>query len=182
MRFNPVEITDKKGRLWVLRNAEPDDAIALIEVLKQTAKETPFLLREPEEVTFTPEQEAQFIQSCLDDPKGLLLVAVHEGGLAGSCSLFPAGPFQRVSHRCEAAIALLEAFQGAGLGEHMMRNLLQAGASLGYEQAELEVIADNAPAIALYEKLGFVKHGTFPNRMKYKDGSYAHALWMMKTL
>ena len=50
------------------------------------------------------------------------------------------------------------------------------------EQAELEVIADNKNAIALYEALGFVKYGQFPNNMKYADGTYADAIWMMKKL
>ena len=52
----------------------------------------------------------------------------------------------------------------------------------GYEQVELEVISDNVGAIALYKKLGFEKYGSFPNNMKYQDGKYADADWMMKRL
>ena len=48
---------------------------------------------------------------------------------------------------------------------------------MGYEQAELEVIADNVNAIALYEKMGFKKYGTFLNSVKYADAEF-----MMKTL
>ena len=33
-----------------------------------------------------------------------------------------------------------------------------------------------------YEKLGFEKHGTFPDNMKFADGSYMDAYWMMKKL
>ena len=50
------------------------------------------------------------------------------------------------------------------------------------EQAELEVISDNQNAIALYKSLGFEKYGTFPNNIKYSDGTYANADWMMKQL
>ena len=42
--------------------------------------------------------------------------------------------------------------------------------------------AENKNAILLYEKLGFIKYGTFPNDMKYADGSYSDAYWMMKKL
>ena len=52
----------------------------------------------------------------------------------------------------------------------------------GYEQAELEVISDNQRAIALYRSLGFEKYGTFPDNVRYSDGTYADADWMMKKL
>ena len=64
----------------------------------------------------------------------------------------------------------------------MLETVLDIAKKMGYEQAELEVIADNKPAIALYEKLGFKIYGTFPNNMKYADGSYADTYWMMKKL
>lgn len=64
----------------------------------------------------------------------------------------------------------------------MMETALQEAKKMGYEQAELEVISDNANAIALYEKMGFKKYGTFPNSVKYSDGRYADAEFMMKTL
>ena len=34
----------------------------------------------------------------------------------------------------------------------------------------------------MYEKLGFEKFGTFPDNMKYADGTYMDANWMMKKL
>ena len=39
-----------------------------------------------------------------------------------------------------------------------------------HEQVELEVVSSNKNAIALYQKLGFQKYGTFPNNMRYSDG------------
>ena len=64
----------------------------------------------------------------------------------------------------------------------MLETVLDIAEKTGYEQAELEVIADNKSAIALYEKLGFKIYGTFPDNMKYPDGSYVDAYWMMKKL
>lgn len=32
------------------------------------------------------------------------------------------------------------------------------------------------------DQLGFKKYGTFPDNMKYEDGSYVDAYWMMKKL
>ena len=64
----------------------------------------------------------------------------------------------------------------------MLETVLQVAKELGYEQAELEVAASNKNAIALYEKMGFQVYGTFPNNMKYQDGTYVDCHWMMKKL
>ena len=42
--------------------------------------------------------------------------------------------------------------------------------------------ADNKNAIALYEKLGFKQYGCFPDNMKYSNGKYADAYWLMRKL
>ena len=56
-------IKDKKDREIILRNAEEDDAEKLIDYLKITAAETPFLIREPDEITLSIKQEQEFIKT-----------------------------------------------------------------------------------------------------------------------
>ena len=68
MYYSPTNIQDKLGRTIVLRSAGPEDAEDLICYLKATSAETPYLLREPEEVTITPEQEVSFLKGILDSP------------------------------------------------------------------------------------------------------------------
>lgn len=182
MKFEAIEIKDKLGRTIVLRSAEIADAEALIEYLKITTGETPYLIREPEEVTITLEQEKRFIESKIDAERELMLVATIDGKHIGNCSLMSLAPYKRYAHRCEVAIALYQEYCGCGIGKAMMQTVLDVAKELGYEQAELEVISDNKSAIAMYEKLGFEKYGNFPNNMKYSDGSYADANWMMKRL
>lgn len=182
MRFEPVEFRDKTGRTVILRNAEPTDAEELIRFLKTTTSETPFLIREPDEVTLTLEQEENFLQSILESEKNLMLIAVADGKHIGNCSLMPLDGFRRYAHRCEVAIALYQEYCGCGIGKKMLQTVLDAAKALGFEQAELEVISNNEAAIRLYEHLGFKKYGSFPNNMKYADGSYASADWMMKKL
>lgn len=64
----------------------------------------------------------------------------------------------------------------------MLNTILSVARELGYEQVELEVATNNTSAVALYKKLGFQTCGTFPDNMKYADGSYTDVLWMMKKL
>ncbi|MFO7698719.1 MAG: GNAT family N-acetyltransferase, partial [Anaerolineae bacterium] len=48
-----------------------------------------------------------------------------------------------------------------GIGEALLAALIDLGENwLGLTRLELEVYTDNAPAIALYQKLGFVIEGT----------------------
>ena len=182
MHKSITTIKDKQDREIILRSAEEKDAESLLDFLKITAAETPFLLREPDEIALSIEQEQDFIKAKKDSENEILLIAEIEGKHIGNCSLMSVGGFRRYRHRCEIAIALYQEYCGLGIGKAMLEMLLNIAKQVGYEQAELEVIANNKSAIALYEKLGFQKYGTFPNNMKYADGSYADAYWMMKKL
>lgn len=182
MIFKPLKVTDKTGYEVILRNAEINDVENLLRFLKITTSETPYLIREPDEVTLTLEQEQNFIQRIVDSDRELLLVAIIDGKHIGNCSLMGIGEYRRYRHRCSVAIALYQEYCGRGIGKIMLQNVLKTAKEIGYEQAELEVIADNKNAIALYENLGFEKYGHFPNNMKYNNGKYADAYWMMKKL
>jgi len=59
-------------------------------------------------------------------------------------------------------IAVLPEFRRRGTGEALTRALLAAARELALDRLLLEVRASNAPAIALYEKLGFSPLGVRP--------------------
>ena len=126
--------------------------------------------------------EYGFLNLATDDERELMLVAFIDGKHIGNCSLMRIAPYKRYNHRCDVAIALYKEYCGCGIGKAMLQTILDVAKSVGYEQAELEVMAENKDAIAMYEKLGFQKLGTFPDNMKYADGSYMDAYWMMKKL
>lgn len=180
MLFAEKEIRTKDGQVAIIRNARTEDAAALLRYLKTTASETPYLMREPEEITLTLEQEENFIKHQMESEKDLMLVALLNGRHIGNCSMSSLGAYQRYSHRCSVAIALYKEFCGLGLGRQMMQAILEEARNCGYEQAELEVVSENQNAIALYESLGFEKYGTHRNNMKYKNGCYADAYLMVK--
>ena len=182
MICKPMKVIDKNGSEVTLRNAEINDAEDLIKYLKITASETPYLIREPDEVTLSLEQEQDFIQKVMDSDRELMLVAIIDGKHIGNCSLMGIGEYRRYQHRCSVALALYQEYCGRGIGKVMLQTVLEIAKEIGYEQAELEVIADNKNAIALYENLGFEKYGHFPDNMKYENGKYADAYWMMKKL
>lgn len=174
-----VTIQNKK---YILRSARAEDAPQLIAYLKQTAAESPYLLREPEEVTLTQEREQNFIRAKEQDERELMLLCFDADRHVGNCSVMAVSGLIRQAHRCGVAIALYREYCGRGIGRKMMEAALDRAKQMGYEQAELEVASSNQSAIRLYEKLGFKRYGVFPHNMKYKDGSYADCIWMMKEL
>ena len=182
MRYGPIKLKDAPGRELVLRSAEERDAETLIEYLKLTAAETRFLIREPDEISITPEAERDFIRANLESENGLMLLAFVDGRHAGNCSLSAVSGRRRMRHRCGVAIALRREFWGAGIGRTMLETVLGLAKELGYEQAELEVVDGNAAALALYENLGFTVCGRLPRNMKYSDGTYADSLFMFRYL
>lgn len=182
MIIKKQELTTKTGLHFILRSPEESDAEDLLEYLKITAGETPYLMREPEEVTMTLEQEKIFLQKAAEAQRELLLIAQVDGKHAGNCSLMPLGSFKRYAHRCSVAIALYQKYCGNGIGRAMLEALLKSAEDLGYEQAELEVVTTNEPAVHLYKSLGFEVCGTLPRNMKYQDGSYGDVYWMVKRL
>ncbi len=182
MRYPEKEIKTKDGRRAVLRSAEEKDAQSLIAYLKDTSAESRFLLRDPEEIQLTVEQEKAFIQSRNESLRELMIAAEVEGRIVGLCALSSLGGGRRYDHRCNVSVALYQEYCGLGLGRQMMEELLEQAKRCGYEQAELEVVADNMAAVHLYQKLGFQECGRFPRNIKYQDGTYADALFMIKPL
>ena len=63
MLLKEKEIILSDGRHCILRSARTEDAEDLIQYLKITSAETPYLMREPEEIALTSAQEKDFLQT-----------------------------------------------------------------------------------------------------------------------
>lgn len=153
----------------------------LLEYLKTTAGETRFLLKEPEEIQFTLEGEKGFIADQNASERNMMILGFLDGRHVGNCSLM-GNQWLRYRHRASVAIALYQEYTGLGIGTAMLQKIIDVAKAQGLEQLELEVVADNERALALYRKLGFEVCGTMPRNMKYKDGTYADMLFMVRRL
>lgn len=169
------------GHELILRNPDAEDAERLLTYLKVTAEETRYLVKEPEEVTMTLEEERDFINRQNNSAGSCLIIGLLDGEHVGNCALVRMNR-NKYKHRAMISIALYQKYTGLGIGTIMMEKLFSIAKEQGIEQVELEVVADNKRAISLYEKMGFRISGIFPDNMKYKDGTYADAYWMMKKL
>ena len=182
MNYQEKTVLLKNGKTCVLRLAEESDAEMMIEYLKTVWGETRYLMREPEDITLTVEKERDILREKEGSDTELMLVAEVDGKHAGVANFNPVGVRNRASHRCSVGVTLYKAFWGMGIGTALLSEILHYAKIAGYEQAELEVVSENAPAVGLYRKLGFVPIGTMPRALKYKDGSYADFLLMVRQL
>ena len=73
-------------------------------------------------------------------------------------------------------IAVAPSMRGQGLGEELMRAMLQQGTQLGIIYWTLEVRVSNIAAIKLYEKVGFTSAGIRPGYYE-KPKEDANIMW-----
>jgi RimJ/RimL family protein N-acetyltransferase len=72
-------------------------------------------------------------------------------------------------------VLVAEAARGQGVGEQMMRRVMEIGFErLGLHRLELVVFDFNQPAIRLYEKVGFVKEGHIREARRLGDAYWNH--------
>ncbi len=180
MYFAPLTITLKDGRTAILRSPDPErDAAELVEYLHDTAADTPFVLRTPEEVSMTVEGEVRFLEAVVDSESDCMILCEVDGRIAGNCHLSFMGK-QKVRHRCSVAIALRKAFWGLGIGTAMFESMIGIAQSReGVTVMELEFVEGNARARGLYEKMGFRIVGMHPDAIRQPDGQLL-ALYLMQ--
>lgn len=155
-------ITMKDGRECVLRNGTEQDGQAVTEVFNRTHAQTDYLLSYPEENSFTAEQEAQFLQKKTESENEIEILAEIGGAIVGTAGIERVGAKEKVRHRAAFGISVERAYWGLGIGRALTEACVECAKDAGYAQLELDVVAENHRAIALYESAGFVEYGRNP--------------------
>ena len=105
---------------------------------------------------FTPfnldEAAFRLTSTAFDDDLDASRVALVDGTPAGICKLAI-----RDDRGWIAGIGVAAPHRGAGVGEALMRAVLDVARSRGLREVWLEALVQNEPAIRLYEKLDFVR-------------------------
>lgn len=110
------------------------------------------------------------------------LTAVVNDHVVGMISVhtFPNRPRRR--HVGAIGISVHDEWQGKGIGTAMMRAGLDLADNwLNLTRLELEVFADNEPAIRLYERFGFEREGIL-RQHAFRDGQYVDSYMMARLL
>lgn len=111
----------------------------------------------------------------LDNPH---IVAELDGRIIGDAGFDP-GKGRR-AHAAVIGMGVHDDFAGRGVGTALMAALIDTADNwLDLKRLELTVWTDNAPALALYRKFGFVEEGVM-RAYAYRDGAYVDALAMAR--
>lgn len=153
-------VQDRLGRQIVIREGHPRDAMALIHFCKQIDTESVFLSRSPGEFQLSLEQEREWLQS-MRASNSFLALATHEDRIVGMLD-FSAGTWSRVRHAGEFGLSVLKDYWGSGIGGTLLEALFTWSREHGVRKIRLRVVEGNERAIALYERLGFLKEGRHP--------------------
>ena len=133
-----------------------------------------FQIAELEKLCFSAPWSEKSIASELTNPLSYWLVALDGEKLAGYI-----GSQSVMGESDMMNVAVSPDYRRQGIGEALVKALCDRLKEQGNTCLTLEVRASNAPAIALYEKLGFTQVGRRPN---YYQNPKEDALILKKTL
>lgn len=178
MEFKEREIKLKYGTTCILRSPNEHDAEKMIEYLKMTSEETHFLSRYAEEINMTIDKEAEFLRDNLNSSQNIMIAAFVNNELAGNASISCVRNYIKLRHRAVFGISIKERYWNNGIGNALIKEIIEQAKKIGYEQIELGVFSDNTKAIYLYKKHGFEVWGSTKNAFKLKDGTYRDEIIM----
>ena len=171
-------ITLKNGRACILRNGTEKDGKAALDNFILTHEQTNNLLTYPDESDITVEQEAQYLKSKTESNCEIEILAEVDGLVAGLAGIESMGSKDKIRHRADFGISVDREYWGLGIGSALMEACIECAKKAGYEQMELNVVAENKRAIDMYEKAGFVEFGRNPKGFKSRLSGYQELVYM----
>ena len=171
-------ITLKDGRTCILRNGTEKDGQAVLDNFILTHEQTDNLLSYPDESNITVEQEGQFLKSRTESSCEIEILAEVDGIVAGLAGISSLGIREKIRHRADFGISIDQAYWGFGIGSALTDACIECAKKAGYEQIELNVVADNIRAIDMYGKAGFVEFGRNPRGFKSRFSGYQELVYM----
>lgn len=162
----------KDGRECLLREARAEDAEGVIACFLKTHGETEQLSSYPDECTFTPESEGAFLAARAESANAAEILAVVDGKIVGQAGLYPIRNLEKLRHRAGFGLSVEKAYWGLGIGRALTNAALECARRAGFRQVELEVIAGNEAATALYESVGFTEYGRNPLGMRAREAGW----------
>ena len=85
---------------------------------------------------------------------------------------------KRKAHAVEFGVGVLQDYWGLGLGSALLRACIDWADANDVHKINLNVIATNEKAVALYERYGFELEGRLRHDKRLSDGKYYDTIMM----
>ena len=177
MEFHQTVIL-KDGRPCLLRNGTEQDGQALLDIYLLTHEQTDYLLSYADESTKTVEEEARFLADMTASADGIELLAELDGIVVGSAGIGSLGRHEKTRHRAEFGVSVDRAYWGLGIGRALTEACIACAKAAGYAQLELEAVAENEKALALYKSVGFREYGRNPKGFRSRLSGWQELVLM----
>lgn len=163
----------------IIRQAKPQDAEGIIAHAIEIAREPDiYMSYTPKEADVPVEEEREKIINHLE-VGNLFLVAEAEGKIIAIFTCVVDHSLVITRHTAVLGMSVDRNYRNRGIGAEMMERAIRWAQERGIVRLELEVYAENATAIRLYEKYGFEVEGR--KRMyAYQRGRYYDSLIMSR--
>lgn len=119
-----------------------------------------------------------FLKAKTESSNEIEIIAVIDGKIAGTAGIDALGNKYKTKHRAEFGIGIAKEFWGLGIGRALTEACIECAKEAGYTQLELDVVSDNASAISLYKKVGFVEYGRNPKGFNSRISGYQELIYM----
>lgn len=169
----------KDGRTCLLRTGVEEDGQAMFDLFAVTHSETDFLLTYADERTFTVQDQAAYLKERSESSREIEVLAEVDGQIVGSAGIgMLDANKEKLRHRAEFGISVAREWWGLGIGRALTRACIACAKRAGFRQLELEVVAQNATAISLYQSEGFVEWGLNPRGFLARSGDWQELVLM----
>ena len=177
MKYRKIVIL-KDGRTCTLRNGTEQDGQALLDLYLSIHEQTDYLLSYPDETGFTAEQEAEYLKKKTESADEIEILAEADGLIVGSAGVICIGRKEKTRHRATFGISVDQACWGLGIGRALTEACIECARAAGYSQLELEAVAENDKALALYRSVGFVEYGRNPRGFRSRFSGWQELVLM----
>ena len=168
----------KDNRVCTIRNGTEQDAEQVLRNFIQTHGETDFLTTYPEETSFTIDREREYLKKKADSEREAELVAVVNGEIVGTAGVDQIRAAEKTMHRASFGISIAKAWWGLGIGRALTEGCIRCAKAAGYIQLELEAVAANERALALYQRVGFIEYGRNPKGFRSRQNGWQELVLM----
>ena len=166
----------------LIREAEVEDAAALVSFLNRVSVETDFTSLDGDGILLTSEEMAIFLNKQASWDNQITLLAFLNDKIAGIVNI-TADQRKRVRHIGDLFIVIGKRYWNNGLGSLLLEEAIEwAQASGVLRRLQLTVQTRNQAAIHLYQKHGFIIEGRQERGAYIEEGEFIDVYLMGKLI